>query len=948
MTANSERLPEGGRIDRTKPLRATVDGIEILGYRGDTVASAMLANGIRTVAPSLYRSRPRGILGAGNEEPNALVRVERRGSSPMLPATTVELTEGLPVHTLSGIGALEPNSEAKDLDTRFAHTDVLVVGGGPTGLAAALAASEGDARVLLLDDQPELGGALLRGTDAELLDWAGGAAELLRARPEVTVVSRCTAFGYYDENYLLAVERGETLDRQRLWKIRAHHVVLATGANERPIVFAGNDLPGVMLADATRAYVNRYAALPGSEAVIATTNDTAYEAALDLAAAGVSVRAIVDSRAEPPEDLAAMACQAGIEVLADCVVAEATGTDSVAAVRIVRFEQPRRTVRTIRADLLAVSGGWSPDVGLFSQSGGKLRWNETLAAFLPEHSRQRQHIAGAARGRYGFARCVADGRFAGVSAAESCGYPAPDSPLRPGISERATRVETEQRPVWIVPAETGKPAEWREHFVDLQRDATVADIARACGAGMRSPEHIKRYTTIGTGSDQGRTSGLTAVGVLAWLRGMGSPGALGTTSFRAPAVPVSFELLAGRDTGKLLDPVRTTPIHPAHRELGAEFENVGQWKRPWYYAREGEGMHEAVLRECAAARTGVAMMDASTLGKIDLIGPDAGEFLNRLYTNGFKKLAIGSARYGVMCGCDGMVFDDGVVLRLSENHYTLTTTTGGAAGVLDWFEEWLQTEWIELDVWATSVTEQWSTVAVVGPRSREVIGAIAPELAVSNAEFPFMTVRETVLGNGIPARIVRVSFSGELAYEVNVANWHGLAAWREIERAGAGFGITPYGTETMHVLRAEKGFPIVGQDTDGTVTPIDLGMDWIVSKRKDFIGKRSLSRPDTARADRKQLVGLLPDEHGTLIPEGSQLIGEHTPVTPEVAPVPMLGHVTSSYHSAALGRTFALALLRSGRERIGQTVRTPVGDRLVSATVTEPIFYDKEGARRDG
>ncbi len=502
-----------------------------------------------------------------------------------------------------------------------------------------------------------------------------------------------------------------------------------------------------------------------------------------------------------------------------------------------------------------------------------------------------------------------------------------------------------QRPLWLVPAESGDPAQWTEHFVDLQRDSTVADVWRAIGAGMRSVEHVKRYTTIGTGSDQGKTSAVNAIGVIADALQAETPGEVGTTTFRPPYTPVSFALLAGRDRGELHDPVRTTPMHSWHVAHGAEFENVGQWKRPWYYPRPGEDMAAAVRRECLAARTGVAMMDATTLGKIEIVGPDAPEFLNRIYTNAFAKLPVGKARYGVMCTPDGMVFDDGVSMRLAADRYLMTTTTGNAAVVLEWLEEWLQTEWPHLAVHCTSVTEQWATVAVVGPDSREVVARLAPDLDVSAEAFGFLEFREAVLGNGIPARICRISFSGELAFEINVAAWYGLAVWEAVHEAGQDFGITPYGTETMHVLRAEKGFVIVGQDTDGTVTPYDLGMDWVVSKRKDFVGKRSFARPDTARDDRKQLVGLLPVDPAELLPEGAHLVELGVRWEP---PVPMLGHVTSSYRSAILDRTFAMALVRNGRQRIGEVLHVPVDGRSIPVEVTEPVFYDVEGARRDG
>ncbi len=482
-------------------------------------------------------------------------------------------------------------------------------------------------------------------------------------------------------------------------------------------------------------------------------------------------------------------------------------------------------------------------------------------------------------------------------------------------------------------------------FVDLERDATVADLRRATGAGLTSIEHIKRYTSIGTASDQGKTSGVVASAIAAALLGQ-EPGALGLPTYRPPYVPVLFAQVAGRDRGVLSDPVRTTSIHPWHLENGAVFEDVGQWKRPRYFPRAGESMDDAVLRECAAARTGVALMDASTLGKIDVQGPDAGALLDRIYTNGFAKLKVGSCRYGLMCRVDGMVFDDGVTSRLADDRFHMTTTTGNAAAVLDHLEEWLQTEWPELRARATSVTEQWATVAVVGPRSRQVLAALAPDLDVSIEGFPFMTWRDAAV-DGIRARVFRISFSGELAYEINVPAWHGLAVWETVIAAGAPFGITPYGTEAMHVLRAEKGYPIIGQETDGTVTPHDLGMDWVVSKTKPFVGSRSHRRPENLRPDRKQLVALLPLEGEALIPEGNQLVAAATDLT--TIPVPMIGHVTSSYRSAFLGRTFALALVRGGRDRHGEVIRAPLDDgTVIEARITDPVVVDPENLRRDG
>ncbi|HEY0498354.1 MAG TPA: 2Fe-2S iron-sulfur cluster-binding protein [Kutzneria sp.] len=901
------RLPEGGRIDRTKPLRFTVDGIEHMGCAGDTLASAMIANGLLEVAPSAYLGRPRGIFAAGVDEPNALVQLD----DPMQLATTTELVDGLAATLLSGKGRLTGKPDPDRYDKRNAHCDVLVVGGGPAGVAAALAAGRTGARVILADEQRELGGGLL--TENRLLDWLADAVDELDALPETRILTGTTAFGYYDQNFVALAEK------HRLWHVRAKRVVLATGAHERPLVFVDNDLPGIMLSSAVRQYVNRYAALPGENIVVATTNDAAYGTALDLA---TRVSAIVDSRPEPPAELVRRVRELGIEVLAGSVVHQALGTRRISGVRVGD--------RLIACDLLAVSGGWNPAVHLFSQSQGRTRYDERVAAFVPDKSVQAQHIVGAANAVYDLAGCLTEGFHAGLDAAQLTGFDG----VPPQTPYTATETVAPPAPVWFVDGPEDR------QFVDLQRDATVADVRRATGTGLRSVEHVKRYTTIGTAHDQGKTSGFAAIGVIAQLLGTDSP--QGTTTYRPPYTPVSFALLAGRDRGELHDPVRMTPIHDWHVRNGAVFENVGQWQRPRYYPLPGEDMKAAVLRECRAARTGVAVMDASTLGKIDIQGPDAGEFLNRMYTNAFAKLKVGHCRYGLLCKADGMVFDDGVVLRVAENRFLATTTTGNAAAVLDWFEEWAQTEWPDLKVWFTSVTEQWATIAVVGPRARTVLGIVAPDVDCSAESFEFMTFRDAALADGTPARIARVSFSGELAFEINVDGRHGREVWDAVLATGLP---TPYGTETMHVLRAEKGYVIVGQDTDGTVTPQDLGMEWIVSPRKDFVGKRSYQRPDAGRPDRKQLVGLLPVDPDDLLPEGAQLITPDTPLTP---PVPMLGHVTSSYHSAALARTFALALVKGGRQLIGRTVLAPLRDRTIAATVTEPIFYDPEGTRRDG
>ncbi len=983
MTAQEPaRLATGGRIDRSVTWRFTMDGREFTGHPGDTLASALLANGQLRAGNSLYEDRPRGIMAAGVEEPNALVKVAPRFpghvAESMLPATTVSLVDGLSAELLNGLGKLDPNEDQAEYDKKYVHTDVLVIGGGPAGLAAAREAVRTGARVILIDDQPELGGTLLSAsTDPArsepiegkpALEWVADVEAELISAEECTVLNRTSAFGSYDSNYVIAAQNrtdhllspaAPGVSRQRIWHIRAAQVILAPGAHERPLVFENNDRPGIMLASAVRSYLNRYAVAAGSRVVISTTNDSAYTLAADLLAAGIKVEAVVDARPQLSETAAAAAA-AGTRVLIGSAVANTSGEEQLSGVTVRSINDAGELtsgVEQLSCDLLAVSGGWSPVVHLHSQRQGKLRWDEDLAAFVPNSVVPNQQVAGSGRGSYELADCLAEGISAGAAAAIAVGFESDVEPSTPA----APRASAPTRQLWLVPGEEGGPAEWHHHFVDFQRDQSVADVLRSTGAGMRSVEHVKRYTSISTANDQGKTSGVNAIGVIAAALKQGSGesaggapsiGDIGTTAYRAPFTPVAFSALAGRQRGELFDPARLTSIHPWHVSRGALFEDVGQWKRPWYYPQDGEDMDEAVLRECAAVRESVGFMDATTLGKIEIRGKDAGEFLNRIYTNAFKKLAPGSARYGVMCTPDGMIFDDGVTLRLDEDRFFMTTTTGGAAKVLDWLEEWLQTEWPELDVHCTSVTEQWSTIAVVGPKSRAVVAKLAPQLAADGGleadAFPFMTFKETTLASGVRARICRISFSGELAYEINIPAWYGLNTWEAVAAAGAEFNITPYGTETMHVLRAEKGYPIVGQDTDGTVTPQDAGMEWVVSKAKDFIGKRSYTRKDAGRTDRKHLVSVLPVDGTIRLPEGTQLVENGITVNPAYGPVPMEGFVTSSYHSAALGRSFALALIKNGRNRIGETLVAAAGDQLVDVVVAETVLFDAEGTRKDG
>ncbi|MFH5228278.1 glycine cleavage T C-terminal barrel domain-containing protein [Antrihabitans spumae] len=933
----------GGRIDRNTLYSFTFDGQPLTGYRGDTLASALLAHGIGKITTSIKFGRPRGITAAWAEDTGGLVQIEAPFPEAMLLASTVELYDGLVAKGVPGRGRLADVGDESRYDARHLHTDVLVVGAGPAGLIAALTAARSGARVVLIDEQSEAGGSLLGSADAidgaPATDWVRDVVAELATFPEVRHLQRTTAFGNYDDGFVLALERRtdhlgfdapKNISRQRVWRIRARHTVIASGAHERPIVFGDNDRPGIMLANGARTFLHRYGVRAGSEAVVFTTNDSAYVAAFDLADAGVTINAVVDARTDGPVALQQECARRGIAVHAGAVVSGTSGTDRISHA-LVGGE-------SIPCDLLLVSGGWNPAVHLFSQVRGKLRYDDGLGAFVPGESLDGVQVAGSANGVLDLAGCLRDGKRAATEAGMG------DDTSLPEAS--GAQAEAEPLVLWHV-ADTAAGSTGATSFVDLQRDATVADLRRAVGAGMRSMEHIKRYTTIGTAHDQGKTSGVIASGITADL--LGVPIAdLGTTTFRPPYTPVAFAALAGRSRGSLFDPERTTALHDWHVVHGAVFEDVGQWKRPRHYPRPNEDMDAAVLRECAAVRTSVGILDGSTLGKIDVQGDDAGELLDRIYTNMMSNLKVGSVRYGVMCGVDGMVIDDGTVMRLEANRFIVFTTTGGAAKILEWMEEWVQTEWPDLRVRLASVTEHWSTFPVVGPRSRDVVAAVFPDLDVANESFPFMTWRDTSIGE-VPVRVARISFSGELAYEVNVNSWYAQPLWERLIEAGEPYGITPYGTETMHVLRAEKGYPIVGQDTDGTVTPQDLGMGWAVSKKKlDFIGKRSFARAENQNPLRRQLVGLLPTDREVVLPEGSQIIEFRNDETLPPPPVPMVGYVTSSYRSAELGRSFALALVQAGRSRIGETLHVPIGSTLVRVEVTGSVLVDPEWARRDG
>ncbi len=992
------RLSSGGSIDRSRPFVFTFDGLDHQGYAGDTLASALIANGLHLTGRSFKYHRPRGILSAGAEEPNALVTVKRGPGrlTPNLRATQIELYDGLNassqnrwpslkfdlgavndllsplfgagfyykafmgpnligknwawtriyepmIRRAAGLGMPPREPDPDRYQRTFDHCDLLIVGGGPAGLAAALAASQSGARVVLCDENPALGGSLLLQAEAEIgggsaRQWLDDTLAALRSAQNVRLMTRTQAFGYYAQNFVGLNERiaeadliaDPDLPRERLWQMRAREVVLATGAIERPLVFPDNDRPAVMLANSARRYGLQYGAKVGERVVVATIHDSAYRAALDLKKAGVNVALIVDLRPDTKGALADAARAAGVEIIAGAAILGTEGRLSVKAVRIRHMGKDR----TVACDALIMSGGWTPSVHLFSQSRGKLVFDEALQLFKPGSSVQRERSAGACNAAFDLAAALAEGDAAGRDAATAAGFIAPDMRIYV-VSDPLPALSAGP----VAPPPVGADRRVKA-FVDFQNDVCAKDVSLAVQEGMRSIEHIKRYTTTGMATDQGKLSNMNALGLAAAELKKPIP-VVGLTTFRPPYTPVSFGAFAGPARGEAFDPIRRTPIHEWAAENAAAFEDVGQWKRAWYFPRARESMHDAVARECRTTRVSVGLFDATTLGKIEVVGPDAATFLERMYVNSLQKLEVGRCRYGLMLSEAGFLMDDGVIARLKPDCFHVTTTTSGSPRVLAHMEDYLQTEFTDLRVWLTPTTEQWATIAVQGPRARETIAPLLVGVDLSNDAMPHMTVRETRI-SGVPARLMRVSFTGELGYEINVPSHFGRAfweaAWREVQKHGG----CVYGTEAMHVMRAEKGYVIVGQETDGTVTLADLGLDRAIGKtKKDFVGKRSLARPGMLPDNRKQLVGLLTDNPTIALEEGAQVTQTASPPIGSSA----LGHVTSSYMSTTLGRPIALALVAAGRSRMGAKLHVPMPGGAVGVTVVGPVFYDKEGAR---
>ncbi len=996
---NNLRVKSSKFIDETYKISFKFNNKTYYGYKGDTLASALLANNIHLVGRSFKYHRPRGIMTAGSEEPNAIVQLHKNTSrtEPNVRATEIEIYEGLEASSQNcwpsvnfdigginnflspvlpagfyyktfmwpasfwekyeyfirksaglGISPMEPDPDI--YEHKYIHCDVLVIGAGISGIIAAKTSAKNGFKTLLLDEKPYLGGSTIyqnlehfKINNQISSSWLEKEINEIKKIDNLEIKTRTSVAAFHGHNFLLAREnltdhlplhQRDGKVRHRLLKIRAKKVISATGSLERPLVFDNNDRPGILLSSAIEKYSNLFGVACGQKNVLFTNNDSAYETAISLFQKGINIEAIIDNRENVDSKLVNEIEKNNIKIYKGYTVVNTFGYKRINKISIMQLSKDGQKVVgskiSIDCDCLGMSGGWTPAVHLFTQSGGKLKFRDDDQVFIPDTYPSDQISIGSCNGEF-----TLDEILSSIS-----------KKLKDFLNIKKTEYENleiqshfnkTKRNIWLLPSDKiiGKT----KPFVDYQNDATAKDIKLALREGFRSIEHVKRYTTTGMGTDQGKLGNMHALGIISETAGS-RMGELGTTTFRPPYTPLTFGTIVGRNVGEYFDVSRKTPIHDWHVKNKAKFENVGQWKRAWFYPKENESMHEAVQRESKAARDSAGILDASTLGKIDIQGTDASEFLNRVYTNAWSKLAIGKCRYGLMLNEDGMVYDDGVTTRLDENHYIMTTTTGGAATVLGKLEDYLQTEWPELDVYLTSVTDHYATISVCGPNSKKIISKVIPNLDLSDKKFPHMSFKNTKIDK-VKCRVMRISFTGEQSYEINVQANYGKSVWDKCMQAGKEFNITPYGTETMHLLRAEKGFIIVGQDTDATMTPIDLQMDWIVSKKKyDFIGKRSLYRSDTIREDRKQLIGLITENPKEVLEEGAQIV-----LDASKSPVEMLGHVTSSYYSPNLEKSIALGVVKGGKNMIGQKLIIPMENKQINVTVTDPVFLDKENKR---
>ena len=999
-SAGPFRTPFGGRIRRDQPVSFQLEGKTLAGFAGDTVAAALLANGIHLVARSFKYHRPRGIVAAGIEEPNALLTVgEGASSEPNLAATTIELERGLNTRTqnawpsvsfdlmainsllspvfvagfyyktfmgptrkawmfyehfirrAAGLGVTSQLPDPDRYDWHHGFPDVLVVGSGPAGLSAALGAAQAGADVTLVEQDFEMGGSLLsQPVDGAQGQWLAKMLTDLEATGRVRMLTRATAFGLYDGNTLGVIERSAPgvadaahgVPRQRLHILRAKSVVMACGALERPLVFAGNDRPGVMLSGAVGTYVNRYGVMAGRRAIFGTNNDGAYLDAFALAKAGADVT-LADMRAQAAPELMALAVNAGVKVKLSTAIVHARGGHRVKSCALAPYDIAQGELtgsHTEHAvDLVAMSGGWTPTVHLTSHRGIKPIYRDDLASFVPGGFDRCHFGAGSMLGTQNMKDAIQSGWDAARQAALVC-----DRVLEHLAPAGPSGVDTPLGFAPVGPITKDKPVD--KAFVDFQSDVSVDDIDLAHLEGYQSVEHLKRYTTLGMGTDQGKTSNLNALAIMAAKRGLGVA-EVGTTTFRPPYTPATIGALAGRSVRSHLAPVRRTAMHDWHVKNGGVMMEAGYWMRPLWYKTNGANLSEAYKAEMEIVREQVGMADVSTLGKIDVQGPDAAEFLNRVYVNGFAKLPVGKARYGFMLREDGIVMDDGTTSRISETEFFMTTTTAQAARVMSHLEFLLQVVWPDLRVTVASVSDQWAAMSVAGPKVRDVLRAAFPEADFSNEAFPFMGVLDLPLTGtlaGVNIRIIRLTFSGEMAYEVYAPTHHGRRIWEHLLECGKPWNLRPYGLEALGSLRIEKGH-VVGSEMDGRTTLDDVGAAKMASTLKPFWGDALRRSEHLARSDRPTLVGLESTGEGASPSNGAILFFVDDKIEGHGR-----GHITSTTFSKSLGKVIGLGLLQGGISRVGQEViaASPVQGRQYRLRVVDPCFLDAEGERYRG
>jgi len=990
------RLKKGGYINRDKEISFKFNGKKYFGYKGDTLASALLANGIHLVGRSFKYHRPRGFIGAGVDEPNAKVQLYSGAKTePNANATEIELVEGLVaksqncfpsvsfdfgainnflskffpagfyyktfmwpknfwykiyepiIRKAAGLGVAPLKPDPDRYEHKFEYCDVLVAGSGPSGLASALSAAKNGARVILAEDKPRFGGSLL--TDEVTIgnkkgkDWADEVIEQLKSMPNVMVKKRSQVFGYYDHNMMVMFERTKDhletprkyIPRQKLWYIRAKEVVISTGSIERPLVFGNNDRPGILLASAAKEYLKVYGVLVGKKPIIFTNNDTAYDTAIEFKKNGIDPL-VVDTRENSDSGIVKEAKNLNIRIKFSHAIANTKGYRRVNSSIIGKLNKDKsgyEKLENISCDCICVSGNWTPTVHLSSQSGNKLKFDEKINSFVPNKPRQNETSVGSANGSFTLKESLEEGFNKGYELSNK--ITKKNSRSTPPISNEKNHKGHDK--FWCMPLPNNKNY---KRCVDFQNDVYVSDIELAIREGFRSIEHVKRYTTLGMATDQGKTSNLNGLQLVSNIENKIVP-EVGHTTFRPPYTPVTIGAIVGREVGKHYRPTRKSPMHSWHEKNNAVFVDAGLWLRPRYYKLGNETLQEAAKREASNVRNNVGVCDVTSLGKIDIKGADAAEFLNRVYTNAWMKLPIGKARYGVMLREDGIVFDDGTTTRISENHFHMTTTTAQAVNILAHLEYYLQVIWPELDVNILSTTEQWAGAAVAGPNSRDLLSKLFPNIDVSNEGFPFMGFKEGDLF-GVPARIFRISFSGELAYEINVKSGYGIFMWEKIMELGMEMNIEPYGTEALSTLRIEMGH-VAGSEIDGRVISSDLSLDGMLSKKKDFIGKRSLNREAFLDPSREKIVGVVPLDRKTMIPEGSHLVKDSEASLPN----PKLGHISASCWSVEYNNPFSLAILKEGKKKIGEKLYalSPLKNKSIPVEIVSSHYVDPKGER---